>query len=151
MICHSHFPLPVGNTQPREITGYLHFPFIRDLLLLFLSRSQQQSACHFCGFRPPGLHTKGTRRFLPNKKEHFVHLDLIIRDTSLNWTQNTKSCKEETTGTRYMVAPAVTFVDLVAYLLLSCGTHRLCHVLEEILRRDTAVPRAHSTRVAALC
>lgn len=65
---------------------------------------------------------------------------------SLNWTQNMQSCKEETTGTRYSVVIAVTFLDLVAYPVLSCGTHKSCHRLEEIPPRAEAVPaHAHST------
>lgn len=70
---------------------------------------------------------------------------------SLNWTQNMQSCKEETTGGRYSVATAVTSLDLVAYLLLSCGTHKLCHMLEEIPSREKAVPLSQHAQVAALC
>ena len=57
-----------------------------------------------------------------------------------------QSCKEETTGTKYSVATAVTFLDLVAYLLLSCGTHKSCHMLEEIPSRDKAVPLTLAAR-----
>lgn len=60
-----------------------------------------------------------------------------------------QSCKEEATGTRYVVATSVTFSDLVAHLLLSRGTHEWCHVLEEIPSGDKAVPLTLAARTGS--